>query len=302
MNRAIAVSLAALMLAGCYESFSRGGGPPPPPGTEPDAGPGVIMPPPPPPPPPPGEGNTYVIAALSAPPVDFSGRSVGADLDGMDSGTGSVELDATCEEFQPDFVNLFDGRGGVDNAYASLVPTLDSLLGETTVDQQIAEALQSGQLILLLELLDDQAILELGATSEPLRTEADGSLSPGQTFFAIETLGVGPVSTVGGRTEVQLGRLSAPVFVDVVPLDNLERTVLRFQITPAGLENGELAGASGVSEWVSVLARIMPGIEDTLRSVLESVADVEPSDEPSVCRLLSLGLQFRAVPAVRADI
>lgn len=305
MSRAALLALASLALAGCYESHDSTSVPPPP--GSPDAGPDATRPPPPPPPPP--GTNTYVIAQLRAPAADFGGTTVGANLDGMDSGMGSGALDATCEELQADFVSRYDGTRGVDNAYGTLVPTLDGLLGETTVDEELRAAIESGELLLLMQLIGtpvNQVIIELGAASGGLRTEADGSLSPNQSFFAIETIGVGMASQSGDRVTVALGTLRAPLvpsLLPVLPFGELDRAEMRFDVTSTGLTNGELAGAIDVETWVLALGGIMPGIEDTIRSVLQSVADISPSvSEPQVCDQLSLGLDFRAVPALRSDL
>ena len=108
----------------------------------------------------------------------------------MPPGSGSTAFDANCEEFQPDLVSLYDGTPGIDNAYSALVPTIEGLTGQS-LDVRLAEAIATGEALLLIELIGSppaQMLVELGATSAPLELEPDGTLSPGQTFFAFETV------------------------------------------------------------------------------------------------------------------
>jgi len=72
---------------------------------------------------------------------------------------------------------------------------------------------------------------------------------------------------------------------------------VRFDISETGLTNGAIGGVVTVDALVMAASAIMPGIEDTVRSVVESVADVDPSSDPAICGALSLGLAFTGVDA-----
>lgn len=307
MTRAsLLVALAGALTLGCYQSHQAGGasgtrdggvrrdsgvmrdsGITPPP-IRPDAG---I-------PPPPGD-NSFVIAELHIPEPTGAGRAPGANLDGMDSGSGSTSVDATCEEFNQDFRSLTDGTRGVDDAYGGLIGTVEGLTGRP-VDDIVREQILNGQLLIVITLPGGGAIdLQLALPTGPL--EHDGRrLLPGNRLSPFQPLGRGMVS--GGRRQSaqvsSFGAMLPPGIIPGLPIGLLQEAQLRFDATPAGLERGEIGGWVRVEDAVADASILMPGIEDTVRSVLESVSDIRPGPDPAVCEGLSVGMTFTAVPVI----
>lgn len=296
-------------LAGCYQHYlgspapgtDGGAGPTFDAGPERDAGDGPIIVPP--------VGPTvFVIHRLAVAPPTPDGRGPGANLDGMDSGGGIDDPRMNCERRHPDLVSATDLVRGIDNAYASLVPTAESLTG-IPLNEAIAAAIARGELLILVELRGptlDRVELNAALAAEPLVLSGDGRLAPGQRFLRIETIGQGTLrTTAAGRFVASLDQLNAqlsPELALVLPLERLTRVELRFNRDASGLRAGEIGGAAAVEDMVAQWSSTMPGIDETVRAVLESVADVEPSPgDPTLCRQIGFGATFEAVPAVAID-
>jgi len=294
--RSFAVAcLAAALLTGCYESHPGTATP-----VDPTDDGGIPMPPPPPPPPPPPAGDgTFVVSSLRL-PAPTGGRAPGMDLDGIDSREGSVDPSATCEEFVPDFTSLHGGEPGVDNAWVELAPTFESLIG-ASYDELLAERIAAGDLLLGVRLEGADASLVALSPTGPLRLDGDGRPVAGQRFEVVEVLAGGVRSPAGDRERVSLeGPLRLPgvdMFLPLLPIAQLSRAQLEYRVAPVGLLEGELGGVVDVELAVALIASFMPGIEDTVRSILESVADIDPGPEPQICEGLSIGMAFDAVPA-----
>ncbi|HJL14331.1 MAG TPA: hypothetical protein RMH99_01675 [Sandaracinaceae bacterium LLY-WYZ-13_1] len=267
---------------------------------------------------------TSVVQILEV-PEESSGAAVGFNLDALDSGAGSTAPSADCEEFNQDFTSVSEpGHVGVDNTFQSLVPTVEGLLdasdcpGGTTVgcvDAQVAAQIASGELLLIVEvtgvdsLLHDpevQVSIHLGSVpggGVPL-LDASGLLAAGQSFDAVATV-AGPVTgdIFHGRLRAELGTLMLPAatgtMLSLFP-GQLDRAELRADVGPSGLTRGNLGGSTPVEWYVTEVSRIMPGIEATVRSVLESVADVTPTAaDPAICADVSSGMRLATVSAVR---
>lgn len=250
---------------------------------------------------------TFLVARLTMPEAT-SDRSVpGFDLDGMDSGEGSTASDADCEEYNVDYISPYDPVVGVDDAVAGLKSTLDGLL-TGGVDGEFQRLLEDGELLLLVrvsEIDDPRDDSEVAVTlyladppSGGVVVARDGRLAPDQAFSAME-LGSGRGPLEGGRARVSLGSY-------VVPLDppsqvfppSVVRTILAFDLCSDGLERGVLAGSSSVDDLVAAGVVTNPDLEDTLRSIYESTADLAPSAaDPAVCEQMSFSYELEGVAA-----
>ncbi len=262
----------------------------------------------------------YVVSSLSLPvatpdPDGPAGpmrrRAAGFDIDGLDSGDGSMEPGATCEELHQDFAALTDNdHFGVDNAFQGLVGTIEGLLeaadcpGMTTegcLDAFLQQQISEGSLLLLIEVsgVDDflfepsvMVQLHVGATADgmPPATESDGTVSPGQAFVSTMVLGPAVDAEIFfGRLAVRAGVL--PLFVDLGDFELdlvIARAQVRFDISGTSLTRGAIGGV------VTVDSMVPPGGD---RSVLESIADVNPGIDPTICEEISLGLLFRGTSA-----
>ncbi|MCA9604108.1 MAG: hypothetical protein KC619_00815 [Myxococcales bacterium] len=265
---------------------------------------------------------TFAIRTWSAPEPSFAGTAAGFNLDGLDSGGGSVAVDADCEEVSQDFTSVRDpGHEGIDNAFASLIPTVELLLDASTcpmmmsegcLDATLAARIADGSFLILVELTDvdgftydDDVGVALYAGAVPgggaPMLAADGRLAPGQTF---DTAGTLVATTRGdifeGRLRVAFGpSLTLPMGADLLVPSRLDGAELRATVDATGLALGVVGGTTEVDLLVAQAVAIMPDIEPTVRSVLEAVADVEPTADPAICARVSSGYFFDAVSASR---
>jgi len=272
---------------------------------------------------------TYVVSTIQLPEAtpdpDGDGpqrsRAAGFNVDSQDSGNGSMALDANCEQFNQDFVSVTDANHvGVDNALQGLVGTIEGLLdaedcpGMMTagcLDANLQDQITSGSLLLVIEvtgvndfMYDSSITMQMHLAEVPgggmPMAGSGGGLAGGQMFSSMMALG----TPVDG--DIFAGRLRAstsllPLTITAGGFDlalNITQAQVRFNITENALSTGAIGGVITVDALVEAAAGIMPGIEDTVRSVVESVADVTPtSADPAVCEALSLGLTFTGVDA-----
>jgi len=272
----------------------------------------------------------YVLDQLSLPEAESRDEdgvpgthAVGFDLDALDTGGGSDAPTASCAEFAPDHASAIEpGGGGVDNAFQGTVRFLEYLLDsrdcpgavvEGCLDARLQRELSEGRLLLLLELTgvdslehDDavRAALYLGVVSDggPPPTVA-GSLrfAPGQEFVTLGTVAEpAPADIFHGRLRARWSMVELPIGPAPYPRA-LADAELRAGLCPNGLYFGHLGGAMAVDDLTAqVVEELNVAIEETgARSVLESVADVRPTDDPAVCEQLSVGYALAGVPATR---
>jgi hypothetical protein len=272
---------------------------------------------------------TYVVSLIDLPQAGADpdgpgpGRSsaAGFNLDNLDSGEGSSDAE-TCEGYARDFVALAPDTNhvGVDNALESLVSTIEGFLDASTCpgmtqDGCLGATLQSqitdGSLILLMQVsgindfgYDSEVQLQLVLGEVPgggaPMIGSDGRLSPDQAFGRVMDLGT-PVSgdIFGGRLRAHTPTLTITVdtggFMLPLMISNAE---VRFTITEAALTNGVIGGYLTTESIIEAASMIMPGIEDTVRAVVEGLADISPSAvDPQLCEAVSVGLTFGATTA-----
>jgi hypothetical protein len=126
-----------------------------------------------------------------------------------------------------------------------------------------------------------------------------GMLAPGQTFERAAPLTpASPGSLRGGRlyTTAPLFGLTVTTMSYSLPF-LLHGVELGAHLTPTALDAAALGGTMLVDDLVMTAEVVMPGIGPTARSLLESIADFEPSSDPLICRQLSAGLDITGVPA-----
>ncbi len=275
-----------------------------------------------------GVTMTYVLDGLSIPEASSDGRrlAVGFDLDGIDSGLGSHDVDADCQQFNPDFFSSIEPAAvGVDNSFQSLLHGVEwaldaadcpGMLTDGCVDGLLRRDVWDGALLLLLEVEDidsfehDDAVrvsLYLGRTWDGAPPALDGPydhaetrLVAGQVFETVRTL-AGPTNAdiLHHRLRVRWPRLDVPRERFGYP-SQLIGVELRASVCANGLFNGHLGGRSEteslVAQWVE---RFGPAMESEVRSVVESFADVSPTDDPEVCHQVSTAYAIAGVRASR---
>lgn len=263
---------------------------------------------------------TFVVDTIDLPEAS-GGMAAGFNLDGLDSGEGSTAADATCQEFNQDFINSQEpDHVGVDNALQGLVGTIEGLLdagdcpGGTTegcLGATLQQQILDGSLILMMQVsgvnsfdYDSEVQLQLFLGEVPgggMPMEGgSGGLAPDQEFMSTMNLG----APVDG--DIFAGRLRASTSLLTITVDTgdfslplmISNAEVRFDISESGLGAGQIGGFLRTEDIIEAAAMIMPGIEDTVRSVVESVADVEPSaGDPAICDSVSVGLTFGATTA-----
>ena len=275
-----------------------------------------------------GSTFVYVVSALALPePTRRPGeprRSIGADLDGMDSGEGSMAATATCEEFGVDLVSSLEpGVVGIDNAFSSLVPSAESGLRaaecpesstEGCLDALLARDIREGRLLLLIEVggvdsFEHDPEVEVAMYAARL-ADGDGpalvgeTLAPGQRFATAATLATPAAGSIlHGRLFTGWPTLDLPRERFGYP-DRLERVQLRAAICAEGLFHASLAAVTPVDALVEQAAPTFASSlsEERLRRVFETVADVSPSaGDSTLCERVSLAYRVEAVAAERTE-
>ncbi len=271
---------------------------------------------------------TYVLSTIQLPEAtpdpDGMGpqrsQAAGFNVDGQDSGDGSMALDANCEEFNRDFISVTDANHvGVDNALQGLVGTIEGLLNAADcpgmmtagcLDANLQSQIEDGSLLLVIQVsgvndfMYDSAITmqmhlaEVPGGGMPM-VSGGGGLAGGQTLTSTMSLGDPVMGDIfNGRLRAATPLLPLTIAAGDFNLTlNITQAQVRFNIAEDALSNGAIGGVVTVNAIVEAAAALMPGIEDTVRSVVESVADVTPGPDPAVCEAVSLGLTFTGVDA-----
>ncbi|MCB9593852.1 MAG: hypothetical protein H6719_14050 [Sandaracinaceae bacterium] len=265
---------------------------------------------------------TYVIRTWSMPEASFAGTAAGFNLDGLDSGSGSTALDANCEELGLDYHSLRDpSHVGIDNAMSSLVTTIEGLLDAATcpgmvvdgcLDATFARGIAEGTFLVLLELTgvesfehddDVQVALYVGAVpgGGAPTLEADGRIAAGQAFDTVRELTPPTTGDIfEGRLRVRWpDTLVLPGSAGVLLPLQLDAPELRGTVDATQIGLGVVGASTEVDFLVAQAEAAMPGIGGTVRSVLESIADFEPTTDPFICARVSSGYFFDAVSASR---
>lgn len=271
--------------------------------------------------------RAWVLTDVRLPPVVSSAlgdRAMGFNIDGIDSGFGSVSVSptASCEELQPDVLSVYElGHVGVDNALATLVPTIESLIGSSgcpggvtmgCLDAVVLGEINAGRFLLVLEVTglqsyvhDDAVMAGLYLVQVPSGGSpvigSSGRLAPGQTFSTVSVAAAPAAGDVfGGRLRVSWPSVNLPGMVGAALLPRtISPAELRGDIAAGTLTRAHLGGAVSVNDLVIQVSAIMPGIMATVRAVLESVADVDPGATPDICADLGAGLDLAGVDATR---
>lgn len=245
--------------------------------------------------------QAYVVSGMSF-TREIDGTLAGFDLDGIDSAAGDAAGCGHADNVSP------DGTSGVDNAFAALVPVLESI-GAGAVEGLIEDAINSGELLLLMELhaLDAQDADECvdltlyRGTGTPL-IGTDGEMQIDQTF-AVDTSrpssSASDGAVAGGTFEIRDVEIALPVqILDEFLEFDLAGGAIRFTWNEDGTVSGELAGGVSVASLSTQIGNIsdIGGLQDVVPPLIEGAADLWP-DESGACTHLSIGFDFTARPA-----
>ena len=222
----------------------------------------------------------------------------GFDLDGRVSGTCRVR----------DFTAP-DGRTGIDNQLAALLPLVEEQIGGLRLDSLVQNAINTGQILLALEAsgIDsyvDDGCLSLGMrrlTGTPL-LGTDGFILRGQTLYPDPEA---PYSRAEGAT-VTGGVFEAGPFDVALPVAILNANfvldvsdaLFRAEIDPeTGDLHGFISGGVTQAQLLDVVGRtegVPADVVEMARGLLMTFADLAP-DESGACQQFSAVLEIRAV-------
>ncbi len=233
----------------------------------------------------------------------------GLDLDGHDTAEGE---EAGC--YKQDFVSP-DGRRGIDNQLAKLLPVVDEVVGTENLDALLEGAIANGQLLIMLAVAgvddpmnDDCVDLRLGAGLGTPFLDTEGNYVPYQTFGFDEretpSSAIVKARIEDGVLVAEAGRVILPVTILDADFDlDLAFAGARLRVQPDPLGGGlRLSGLMGggivVKDFEGIVAGLTVGADvvGAIVPLLSGLADLEP-DEEGVCQRVSAALEFETTPA-----
>lgn len=250
-----------------------------------------------------GETHIDVLTSLAFTIADKD-IAPGFDLDGRDS---TVDDYLSCGKV--DFVDP-DGRKGIDNRLASLIPVVKEQVGDA-VDGLVQGAIDDGELVILTELqnvndlTNDACVnvaVHIGVKKRP-SLGTDGIIEAYQTFDPDPTVIASHVAKATIKDGV-LATGSFPLSVPIAIFDvsftiHMENAQLRFSIDDEGKIHGYLGGGilpqellDGVSEGAGV-NQYLPAI----KVAMEANTDMAYNDDTGKCERFSGALEFTGTPA-----
>jgi len=220
----------------------------------------------------------------------------GFDLDGHDS---TASDDEGCGH--ADRVDS-EGRTGIDNAFAGLVPVLMATEA-SALEDLLRQSIANGELLLLIDVQtpvdDPDACADVTlwrGTGAPL-LGADGEVLDSQTISVADPVTVECVPVVDGVVEASGFQVVLPVQVLDVEMDlHLRDVAIRAEMGPDGWE-GVLGAGIPLTDFDTILSEEDLGdLRDLLEPVVDNLADLFPDDDGN-CTAVSATLAFTALPA-----
>lgn len=256
------------------------------------------------------KGSVITFATFARKPnLDEDTVAEGVDIDGLDSNSTQEQ---GC--YTDDFVSP-DGRRGIDNQLAELLPLIEDFVGSENIDAILEGAIANGQLLIVLNVEgvddvhnDDCVDVSIGAGTGTPFLDSEGSYVAYQTFGFDRDLA--PVSHLPfGRIENGILHAGpADVVLPVRILDaefnlNLRGARFRMAIEHDPLGGGfSLNGFGGGGLAVADLQDIVVGLnigDDVMGAVvplLEGLTDLG-LDASGECDQVSAALRIETTPA-----
>lgn len=241
-------------------------------------------------------GETFVwVLGVIEPIRSFDGtRADGFDLDDRISSAGDPE---GCS--QQDFV-AFDGTRGIDNQFASLIPTLESV-GEGSLDMLYFEIFLEGDPPVLIEArhVDDLAnddcidvLVHRGRYDDRGAPRFEMiNYAPGQLFRSFESFRYADAS-IQRRTLTARGGVypfALPI-AGTIAVNRLRDAQIRADVVGDQLSRILAGGRWQVEAAVESIVGAGDLPPDVVRSVLESIADLAPGPD-GTCTGISVGVR-----------
>jgi len=251
-----------------------------------------------------GATRAGIVTKLGFARAIAADKAPGFNIDGRESDSSDY---MSCGKM--DFTDA-DGRKGIDNQIAPLMPEVEKLVGNA-VDGLLQGSINDGQLVILYEMenvddfTNDECVnfaVQVGTKKRPT-LGTDGVIEGYQTF---ELDPEAERSYVTGA-RIQNGVLEAGPFVVSIPLAifdvaftlHVQQAYFRFSIDDEGLMHGYLGGGIVPQELLDGIAD-GDGLEDLLPQIkvaLEANTDLAYNEETGKCGQLSAALEFSGAPA-----
>ncbi|MDQ3031283.1 MAG: hypothetical protein M3Y87_02625 [Myxococcota bacterium] len=232
--------------------------------------------------------------------VAHMGISEGFDLDGA-NGAPPEASGCRARDFRDP-----EGREGIDNQLTAVVPAIEGMVGEGTLDGLLQGAINSGQLLMAITIegIDDLENDDCVAVSlRPLigtpLVGTDGRLLDGQT------LDIAPEAQISryegavlrdGVVETGPFEIALPVSVlDARFVIDLRGARIRARIGPDGSLRGVLAGAIANEQIIDIaltLGNLTSDLRMQVTTLVQLIADLEPVD--GRCTAFSASFPFEA--------
>ena len=221
----------------------------------------------------------------------------GFDLDGQDGDSSNCGMgDWTAP----------DGRTGIDNAFARLMPALETTEA-AALEEILQEAINNGLVMLTYELssyddpVDDACVdVSVGAASGIPVIGGDGVILSGQTYDRTDQESwVLDQEIVDGRLEAHGFDLAVPVQVlDADIVLDIDRGALRVDLNEDGSATGLVGGAVPIDLILDVIyeENVNDEVAEAVDTLLHLAADMDV-DGDGECRDISLALDFTATSA-----
>ena len=251
-----------------------------------------------------GPTATYVMRSLYFARSE-EGVGWGFDLDGHASAAGDPEGCGKADLTDP------EGQGGIDNAFAGLLPTLEQTEA-VAVEGLLQDAISSGDLLLMVDVRglddrqnDDCVTVGFGpAVGSPL-VGNDGLLLDGQSFqpdagedqvvVADARVEDGTLIVEGIEFTLELQVLTAALAIDVS--DGALRIDLPEDAEGEEVATGFFGGGFSTEYMLDTLNEeaIDSGLKEILNTVIPLTADLKDAD--GVCNHMSVTFEYEAIPA-----
>lgn len=234
------------------------------------------------------------------------GISDGFDLDGAVSTAGGATGCGVADWTDP------DGVPGIDNSFATLIPALEQTEA-VAVEGLIQSSINDGNLLLMFELggVDDRTDDDC-VSFEFLRGDGVPLLGTDQLLEVDQTIAQHPtaptyafadLAIAGGTLNAGPMAIDIPVHIFGLDLDFiLNDAQMRVHLRDDGTYEGFFAGGVDTQTILDVAANenVDAALYGILVALFANTKDLAP-DAGGACTQISLGFQFKAVPAFLLD-
>ncbi|MCP4804030.1 MAG: hypothetical protein GY884_01655 [Proteobacteria bacterium] len=199
-----------------------------------------------------------------------------------------------------------EGVEGIDNAFARLMPALESTEA-AALESILQEAINNGLVLLTYELssyddpVDDACVdVGIGAAEGIPVIGGDGAILSGQTYDRTDQESwVADADIVDGRVEANGFDLAIPIqILDADIVLDIAQGAIRIDLDEDGGAEGLVGGAVPIDVILDVLyeENVDDSVAEAVDSLLHLAADMDV-DGDGECRDISLALEFDATSA-----